>query len=89
MLKKHENMHIKHIFLLQFSTVFKSRTGYSPIEYVNHLKVQKACQQLLLTEYPVKQIASHLGIEDPYYFSRMFTKIIGVSPVKYRSRKKI
>jgi len=72
----------------QFSTVFKSRTGYSPIEYVNHLKVQKACQQLLLTEYPVKQIAYNLGIEDPYYFSRMFSKLMGVSPNSYRKKIK-
>jgi AraC family transcriptional regulator of arabinose operon len=72
----------------QFSTVFKSRTGYSPIEYVNHLKVQKACQQLLLTEYPVKQIAYNLGIEDPYYFSRMFSKLMGISPNGYRKKIK-
>ena len=72
----------------QFSTVFKLRTGYSPIEYVNHLKVQKACQQLLLTEYPVKQIAYNLGIEDPYYFSRMFSKLMGISPNGYRKKIK-
>jgi YesN/AraC family two-component response regulator len=28
-----------------------------------------------------------LGIEDPYYFSRLFTKIMGVSPMEYRSKK--
>jgi AraC family transcriptional regulator, arabinose operon regulatory protein len=77
-----------NLSISQFSTVFKSRTGYSPIEYVNHLKVQKACQQLLLTEYPVKQIAYNLGIEDPYYFSRMFSKLMGISPNRYRKKIK-
>lgn len=77
-----------NLSISQFSTVFKSRTGYSPIKYVNHLKVQKACQQLLLTEYSVKQIAYNLGIEDPYYFSRMFSKLMGISPNRYRKKIK-
>ena len=83
-LASHTNLSIS-----QFSALFKSRTGYSPIEYVNHLKVQKACQQLLLTEYPVKQIAYNLGIEDPYYFSRLFSKLMGISPDNYRRKNKV
>jgi len=60
-----------------FSFVFKKSTGFPPIEYFNHLKVQKACQYLLFTDLRIKEIANNLGIEDPYYFSRMFTKVIG------------
>ncbi|MEO5995808.1 MAG: AraC family transcriptional regulator [Chitinophagaceae bacterium] len=69
-----------------FSFVFKKNTGFPPIEYFNHLKVQKACQYLLFTDLRVKEIANNLGIEDPYYFSRMFTKVIGVSPGEYRAK---
>ena len=69
-----------------FSFVFKKSTGFPPIEYFNHLKVQKACQYLLFTDLRVKEIANNLGIEDPYYFSRMFTKVIGVSPGIYREK---
>jgi len=69
-----------------FSALFKTRTGYSPIEYFNHLKIQKACQYLSFTEMSVKNIALCLGIEDPYYFSRMFTKLMGVSPNTYRKK---
>jgi len=78
-----------NLSISQFSSLFKSRTGYSPIEYVNHLKIQKACQQLLLTEYPVKQISFNLGIEDPYYFSRLFSKVMGISPGNYRRKNKV
>jgi AraC-like DNA-binding protein len=70
-----------------FSYLFKKKTGFSPIEYFNHLKVQKACQYLLLTELRMKEIAEKIGIEDPYYFSRMFTKVMGISPVNYRIRR--
>jgi AraC-like DNA-binding protein/mannose-6-phosphate isomerase-like protein (cupin superfamily) len=71
-----------------FSALFKKNTGFSIFEYFNHLKVQKACQYLQFTDQRVNTIADQLGFEDPYYFSRMFTKIIGVSPNKYRAKKK-
>ena len=71
-----------------FSAVFRERTGYSPIEYFNHLKIQKACQYLLFTSMTVKEAAVSLGIEDQYYFSRMFSKLMGLSPVEYRKRNK-
>ncbi|HVS95503.1 MAG TPA: helix-turn-helix transcriptional regulator, partial [Puia sp.] len=58
-----------------------------PIEYFNHLKIQKACQYLLHTELRIKEIACKLGFEDPFYFSRMFHKLMGMSPNQYRVRK--
>jgi AraC-like DNA-binding protein len=70
-----------------FSNLFKKQTGFSPIEYFIHLKIQKASQYLLFTELRVKEIASNLGIEDAYYFSRIFTKVMGLSPNEYRKKK--
>jgi AraC-like DNA-binding protein len=69
------------------TTLFKKKTGFSIIEYFNQLKIQKACQFLLFTDLRINEIADKLGIEDPYYFTRLFTKIIGVSPLKYRSKR--
>ena len=70
-----------------FSYVFKKKTGFSPIEYFNHLKIQKACQYLLFTSLRVKEIGDKIGIDDPYYFSRMFTKVMGVSPKEYKDKR--
>lgn len=70
-----------------FSGVFKKRTGFTPIEYFNHLKVQHACQYLLFTSLRIKEIALKLGIEDQYYFSRVFTKVMGESPNQYREKR--
>jgi AraC-like DNA-binding protein len=70
-----------------FSSLFRKKTGFSPIEYFNHLKVQKACQFLLFTQLRIKEIAFEVGIDDPYYFSRMFTKIMGMSPNTYRQKR--
>lgn len=72
-----------------FSTIFRERTGYAPVEYFNHLKVQKACQYLLLPDITVKETAQRLGMDDPYYFSRMFSKLMGISPKEYRKRNNV
>ncbi len=78
------NLSVSH-----FAALFKKSTGFSIIEYFNQLKTQKACQFLQFTDLRINEIADRLGIEDPYYFSRMFTKIVGVSPNKYRSKKRM
>ena len=71
-----------------FSILFSKRTGYSPINYLNQLKIQRACQLLDLTDMKINQIAYKIGIEDRYYFSRLFSKIMGVSPQTYKKNKK-
>jgi AraC-like DNA-binding protein len=72
----------------RFSDIFKQKTGYSPIDYFIQMKMQKACQQLDLTDLSIKEVASQMGFDDPYYFSRRFSKVIGMPPTKYRSVKK-
>ena len=70
-----------------FSYLFNKKTGFSPMEYFNHLKVQQACQHLLFTNSRIKEVAFEVGISDPYYFSRMFTKVMGMSPKEYKEKR--
>lgn len=72
----------------RFSSLFKQKTGYAPIDYFIHMKMQKASQHLDFTDKSIKEIALNMGFDDPYYFSRRFSKVIGMSPTKYRSIKK-
>lgn len=72
----------------QFSLIFRNRTGHSPLNYFNMLKIQRACQLLETTDLKVNQICSKVGIDDSYYFSRLFTKIVGIPPKKYRESTK-
>jgi AraC-like DNA-binding protein/mannose-6-phosphate isomerase-like protein (cupin superfamily) len=78
---------VVHISPSHYSTLFKKKTGYTPLEYFNHIKVQKACQYLQFTNLHVKEIGYLLGINDPYYFSRFFSNLMGQSPMEYRNRK--
>ncbi len=73
-----------HYSVSRFSNLFKQKTGYAPIDYFVQMKMQKACQQLDFTNRSVKDIAFSMGFDDPYYFSKRFRIIIGMSPKKYR-----
>ena len=70
----------------QFSLLFSRRTGFSPIEYFNQLKIRKACELLDGTDLKISQVCYKVGISDPYYFSRLFKKTMGLSPAAYRRR---
>jgi len=72
----------------RFSNLFKQKTGYAPIDYFVQMKMQKACQQLDFTNKSIKDIAFSMGFDDPYYFSKRFSTMIGMSPKKYRSLNK-
>ena len=67
-----------------FSTVFKKKTGMSPLSYFNRLKVEHACKLLKTTDLKVNMICYKVGIEDPLYFSRLFSKVMGMSPSEFR-----
>lgn len=71
-----------------FSAIFRKKTTRSPIEYFLGLKMQNACQQLDFTSKRIKEIAQDLSFEDQFYFSRLFKKMIGISPLDYRNKKK-
>lgn len=76
------------ISISHLSAIFPQKTGYSPLNYLSHLKIQEACHYLDFSDMKVNQISMLIGFEDPFYFSRLFSKIMGTSPTEYRSRKK-
>lgn len=64
---------------------FKKYTGRAPIDFFINLKMQEACKLLKSTDLYIVEISQKLGYDDPYYFSRIFKKVIGVSPKEYRN----
>ncbi len=77
-----------HLSVSFFSRKFKQQTGYAPIEYFNHLRIQKACQLLHFSQLRINEVASQIGIDDPFYFSRLFKQQMGMSPVAYRKNER-
>lgn len=71
------------------SAAFKAHTGHAPMSYLNLLKVRLACRLLDETDMKINNICHKVGISDPYYFSRMFTKVAGMSPTAFRRRHRL
>lgn len=67
------------------SKIFKEATGESPISYLIHLRLKKACELLENSNAPIKEIARQVGYTDAYYFSKHFKKYYGISPMNYRT----
>lgn len=69
-----------------YSSLFREKMQTSPIKYFNFLKVQEACYLLQSTDHQIQEIADTLDFDDPYYFSRLFSQVMGVSPRAYREQ---
>lgn len=67
-----------------FSGLFKQETGSSPLAYFNRLKIEYACHLMKVTDLHINQICYKVGFNDSLYFSRLFSKTVGMSPRKYR-----
>jgi AraC family transcriptional regulator, arabinose operon regulatory protein len=81
-LAEHAQLSIPH-----FSRLFKEQTGYTPIAFFIHLKLQEAGKLLLISRMTIREISYELGYEDPYYFSRLFKKVMGMSPTQFREQR--
>ncbi|MDR2968635.1 MAG: AraC family transcriptional regulator [Tannerellaceae bacterium] len=68
------------------NTLFTLRTSYSPIEYFNQLRIQRACSFLQFSNLKIKEIAFRLNFYDPFHFSKAFHKEMEITPKEYRKR---
>ncbi len=71
-----------------FSTLFKSETGVSPVDYLTDLKLSKAAELMSVYGRSPTTAAISSGYPDYCHFSRAFKKRFGVSPRKYREMNK-
>jgi AraC-like DNA-binding protein len=70
----------KSYFITQFKTFFQ----ITPKQYLNLVRVQRACYLLTATDDSVVKIALKVGFGNPVYFTELFTRINGESPTEYR-----
>ncbi|GAA3410645.1 AraC family transcriptional regulator [Paenibacillus hodogayensis] len=67
--------------------LFKAEIGKSPNDYIIGIRMEQARQYLLTTQLNLREIALSVGYSDVYYFSRLFKKQFGVSPLQSRKRE--
>lgn len=67
-----------------FMYLFKEEIGMTPLAYQQTLRIKDTMSALISTEQSINEIATQVGYQDPLYFSRVFKKLVGVSPREYR-----
>ena len=75
------------ITVSHFIRSFKSIYGITPNEYRQNHRISQATNLIKMTNLSIQDIANQCGFCDPLYFSRIFKKRVGVSPLKYRKQK--
>ncbi|HEY3389494.1 MAG TPA: helix-turn-helix domain-containing protein [Prolixibacteraceae bacterium] len=70
-----------------FSRLFMNRTGHPPIDYFIQLKIQRACRLLDNSGLMISDVSRETGFDDQFYFSRVFRKVMAMSPAEYRKRR--
>jgi len=75
-----------HLSESAFCKFFKRISGKTFSDYVNEIRVAKACELLIETDKPIEQIAFETGFESQTYFNRIFLRKKASRPKDYRSR---
>jgi len=65
------------------STLFKQKFGTSIFKYHERIRIQHAAELLKNTSMNISQVSEQVNYKCPYYFSRVFKKIMGESPSDY------
>ncbi|WP_164783217.1 AraC family transcriptional regulator [Paenibacillus amylolyticus] len=66
-----------------YSQLFKSRMQKNPIEYITHLRMNRAKELLLTSDLRIRDVAREVGYRDEFYFSRRFRNHAGYAPTSY------
>lgn len=63
---------------------FKKVTGHSPIDYITQRRMGAAQNLLISTDLTATEVATRVGYDNTNYFSTLFSKVVGKTPIKYR-----
>lgn len=67
-----------------FARAFRNSTGYAPHQYFNKLRLDEAMRLMRTTQLSLADIAIACGFGDQSYFTRVFSRVVGISPAAWR-----
>jgi len=68
--------------------LFKSEFGYTIYEYTLMIRMKRAKELLLSSDFDIREITTQVGYNDSNYFCKAFKKYYGIAPSKYRKEYK-
>ncbi|MDQ0918756.1 AraC-like DNA-binding protein [Paenibacillus sp. V4I5] len=72
-----------------YSRSFKKTKRMSPVEYLNHIRIDSSKQLLQQQEFSIKDVSTSVGFGNEFYFSRTFKNTVGISPTMYVKRRQL
>lgn len=66
-------------------SAFKKATGITILDYLNHVRIRHATNCFYYYNVPISVIAQFVGFVTPLHFTRVFKKLVGISPSRFRS----
>lgn len=66
------------------STIFSQYLGTGFVDYLNQIRIEHACAYLKQQYFKTYEIAYKVGFQDEKYFTRVFKKIMGITPSEYK-----
>lgn len=67
-----------------FSRLFHEHTGERPLQYIHEKRIERAQYLMVTTQMPLSDVAAQVGFENVFYFSKIFKKVTGMPPGKYK-----
>lgn len=77
-----------HLNPQYFCRYFKSQTGINFTEYLSSLRIKKAKEMLIDTNKNITEISMSVGYADSSYFGKVFLRLAGMTPNKFRAQNK-
>lgn len=77
----HVNVSPNHL-----SAMFSQKTGQTFVKYLTDIRMNRAKELLKCTNKRSNEISEEIGYKDPHYFSHLFKKNVGCTPLQYRER---
>ncbi|MFJ8075995.1 helix-turn-helix domain-containing protein [Streptomyces sp. NPDC096176] len=74
--------------LADLRTAVRRGAGCTPKDYLLGIRLGRAKELLAATELPVAAVARRVGYDDPAYFSRLFTRRVGLAPIRFREQQR-
>lgn len=76
-----QGLHLSHTYVYE---LFKQNSNATPQQFLTHLRMEDAKQQLVASSLPIQEIAERVGYKDSFTFSKAFKRTTGFSPTLYR-----